>query len=365
MKKINLVNQKRLVNTFLELVKIDSPSGYEKPMADEMEKRLKALGGNVYRDEHDNLYAKFKGSGEPFLFNCHLDTVEPGRNIQPKVENDRIVSNGKTIVGGDAKAGLAIILEMLTCLKENNLKHIPLEIFLTVSEEIGLIGAINADYNQLTAKTGITLDGSKDIKNVTISAPGYCKVDATILGRAAHAGAEPEKGINAIKIASQIINKLKLGRIDFETTANIGLIQGGTARNSVPDSVTINGEIRSRNLKKMDRLAEQYQKVFDSIMEKHPEASIDLTIHKEFNPYYFNEKKVIIKKLESALKKNNLKLNFDHAGGGTDVNIMHMHGIEAVAVGNGAYNTHTKSEYVVIPELVQAVEVSISLATNN
>ncbi len=208
-----MVNQKRLVQTFIDLVKIDSPSGSEDKIAREMSKRLTALGGKVESDAYGNVIAKFTGVGEPLMLNAHLDTVEPGQGIKPKMIGNQqavgfaneITSDGSTILGADDKAGLSVLLEALTVVKEAKGLHVPIEIILTKGEEVGLLGAKNLDYTKINAKEGVSFDGHSGVDNITVAAPGLHRVDATIIGRSAHAGVEPEKGISAIQIAAKII----------------------------------------------------------------------------------------------------------------------------------------------------------------
>ncbi len=358
-----MINKNRLVKTFLDLVKIDSPSGEEKDISKFIVKKLVNLGGKVSFDSYGNIIAKYDGEGAPIMLNSHLDTVEPGRGINPIVVNDKITSDGRTILGADAKSGIAIIIEALASLKEDDKIRNSIEVVLTVEEEIGLFGAVNLDYSLLNAKYGITFDGHSSIENLTISAPGYTRVDASITGRGAHSGYEPEKGLSAIKIASEIIMQLKEGRIDHETTANIGLIKGGTVRNAVPESVHLNGEIRSRNLDKLKAHTAHFQKVFDDISKKYPESKIDLTLFKEFDPYTFKKDHEIIERAKKVLKKIGLAAKLEPSGGGTDVNIFHTKGIDALCVGACYYNAHTTREYVIISEMVKAAEFCEELVT--
>lgn len=351
-----MVNQKKLVKTFLDLVKIDSPSGHEGKMADEVVARLKALGFKVSKDSYGNVIGKLKGEGEPIMVNAHLDTVEPGRGIKPIIEEDIIKTDGTTVLGGDPKAGVAAILEALTSLKEDGKKHLPIEVVFTREEELGLLGAINLDYSQISSKRAITFDGEEEAHNIDISAPGYQRVDATIIGRAAHAGTEPEKGTSAIKIAAEIISKLKLGRIDFETTANIGLIEGGSARNAVPEKVHIKGEIRSRNMKKLEKHAKTFQEIFNKVMAQYPQAKVDLLLKREFDSYFFDQNHRVLQNIVQVFKQMKLQPTLKHSGGGTDVNIFHTHGIEAIVVGTGDYEPHTNREYVVISQMVLAAK---------
>src|SRR3989344_1997850 len=280
-----MVNEKRLIKTFLELVKIDSPSGEEEGIASEVEKRLKALGGKVERDSYGNIIAKFKGEGDPLMLNAHLDTVEPGRGIKPKITGDKITSDGSTILGADDKAGLSVLLETLALVKEAKAIHLPLEIILTKGEEAGLLGAKNLDYTKISAKEGVSFDGHSGVDNITVAAPGLHRVDATVIGRSAHAGAEPEKGISAIQIAAKIISELQVGRIDEETTANIGLIEGGSARNAVAERVHFKGEIRSHSLDKIERHVTHFREVFKKVMGDFEEAEFELEIVSEAGPF--------------------------------------------------------------------------------
>ncbi|MBU3978241.1 M20/M25/M40 family metallo-hydrolase [Patescibacteria group bacterium] len=348
-----MIRKERLLQTFLDLVQIDSPSGEEQKIAKEMIRRLEALGGSVERDAFGNIIAKFKGVGDPMMINAHLDTVEPGRGIKPVIHGDRITSDGRTILGGDPKAGVAAILEVLTSLKEEKHKHVPLEVVFTMSEEIGLKGAVNLDYSKLTAKKGITFDGDGGVGTVTTSAPGYNRVDVTIIGRGAHAGVEPEKGISAIKIGAEIISKLEIGRIDHETTANVGLIEGGSALNAVPERLHFMAEIRSRSLQKLEKHSLHFEEIFNAVMQKYQGAKIELKIVREFDPYLFKENHSVIQKIKNVLSQLGLKPKLELSGGGTDVNIFHTHGIEVVCVGVGDYGAHTTKEYALISEMIQ------------
>lgn len=352
-----MTNKKRLVNTFLELIAIDSPSGEETAFAQEVTKRLKRLGGKVTFDAYGNLFATFEGKGEPFIFSSHLDTVEPGRNIEPIIKGDRISSQGDTILGGDPKAGIAIILETITSLKETKQDHVPIEVILTREEELGLVGALNLDYKKIIGKQALILDGENEVNNLDLSAPGYIMVNITIKGKSAHAGIEPEKGISAIQIASEFITKLSLGRIDFETTANIGLISGGSARNAIPEEVYLQGEIRSRKTKKMERIAKKFHQAFEKTTERYKLTNHEVKINTQFHPYEFTPEHQLITKVVNVFKKLKLTPVLHHAGGATDANVFNLHGIESVVIGLGDFEAHTTREYVIISQMIQATEI--------
>ena len=360
-----MINKKRLLNTFIELVKVDSPSGEEQAIAKDLVARLNALGLKAALDSYGNVVGRLEGEGEPFMLNAHMDTVEPGRNIRPIIKKSQIKSDGTTILGGDCKAGLSIILEALSVLKEEKLEHPPLEVVFTREEETSLTGARQLDYSLISAKRGLTFDGPGQVTNVIVAAPFYNNIDIVITGISAHAGVEPEKGLSAIKVASELITKLKVGRIDFETTANVGLIKGGSARNAVPESVEVKAEIRSRNLKKLLRHTKHFEDVISVTRKKNEGAIIQANIHREFDGFVFSKNHPIVKKLLSTYKELDLTPNLLKSGGGTDVNIFITHGLELVCVGVGVYEPHTKREYVKTPEMGQAAEFLINFLKNH
>ncbi len=356
-----MINKKRLIKTFLELVRIDSPSGEEGAVAKEVAKRLKDLGGKVEFDQFGNLITRFAGNGEPFMINVHLDTVEPGRGIKPKVVGNIIKTDGSTILGADNKAGVALVLEALTVAQEKKLNSKALEVVMTLGEEAGLVGALNLDYSKIAARQGVTFDGHADVGHVNVSAPGYYRVDVTIIGRSAHAGVEPEKGISAIEIASKIISNLSLGRIDEETTANVGLIEGGSARNAVSERAHFKAEIRSRDSEKLEKHRQHFQEVFDRFDKQYEQAVLEIDMKREFDPYKFAPDHPVIQMVLEIYKKLKIKPSLEPTGGGSDVNIFNEHGLEVVCVGTGVYGMHTIREYLNIEEFVQAAQFCYAL----
>lgn len=215
---------------------------------------------------------------------------------------------------------------------------------------------MNLDYSKVRAKEGVTFDGEISIEHVDIAAPGYHRIDAKIIGRSAHAGAVPEKGISAIKIVSEIIAELRLGRIDHETTANIGMIEGGSARNAVPELAQFKGEIRSIDKQKLAKHTKHFEDVFDKIHKKYPEAKVELIVEKECDPYKFTTASPLIIHLKKTFKKLGFQPIFEPTGGASDVNILHAHGISIVDVGTGGEEMHTTREYVKISEMLKAAK---------
>ncbi|HZK18466.1 MAG TPA: M20/M25/M40 family metallo-hydrolase, partial [Clostridia bacterium] len=247
--------KQRLTEEFLKLVLIDSVSGNERAIADVLIEKLEYLGLEVYEDEAGvktgttagNIIAKLAGKNDApvIMFCAHMDTVSPGEGILPVIRDGTVYSGGDTILGSDDKAGIAVILETLRLISESSPIHGGLEVVFTIKEEVGLLGAKNIDRDRLEAKMGFVLDSDGDPGVIVIRGPSQDKVDAVVVGKAAHAGINPEDGVDALQVAAHAICGMRLGRIDEETTANVGMISGGNAVNIVPEKVVLRGEARS------------------------------------------------------------------------------------------------------------------------
>ena len=351
-----MINRDRLVKTFCELVRIDSPSGEEESVAAELQRRLQALGLTAMRDDYGNLIAG-DGGRDPLLLSAHMDTVEPGRGIRPHVDGDRIFSDGTTVLGGDCKAGIAAILEALTSVREDGTAHTSVQVAFTREEETGLTGARNLDFSKIAAEEAVVFDGEGPVSTIASASPTYVGFEVDVTGRAAHAGVEPEKGLSAIRIASEIITTLPQGRLDDETTFNVGTIEGGTVRNAVPEKTLVTGEFRSRNLETLDDIRLQLSEAIARARRSFPEAVIEERVDTEFEAYSLSEDEPVARRVLAVLRRLGLQPNMRPAGGGTDANVFRQHGISAVVVGMGTYNMHTVREYVAITDLVDASRV--------
>lgn len=355
-----MINRDRLVKTFTDLVQIDSPSGEEEAMAVELTRRLEALGFSVKRDDYGNVVAD-DGGADPILLSAHMDTVEPGRGIKPSVDGDRIVSDGSTILGGDCKCGVAAILEALESVYEDGVAHHGIEVAFTREEEIGLVGARNLDFSMLNAKEAIVFDGEGPVSQITSASPTYIGFDIEITGRAAHAGVEPEKGISAIRIAAELIVRLPQGRLDEESTFNIGTIEGGSVRNTVAETTLIRGEFRSRNLETLDDVRFQISEALKEVRGMFPEAELDDHLHTEFETYTLSSDDPATARVTDALRRLGLEPDMRPSGGGTDGNVFRLRGISSVVVGMADHGMHTVREYVIIPELVDTAHLCETL----
>ena len=352
-----MADQERLVKTLIDLIKIDSPSGEEDAMDQEVSSRLAALGLTVSHDSFNNVIAKLAGYGEPVILSAHLDTVEPGRGIKPVIDEGVIRSDGSTILGGDCKAGVAIVLEALTESVASGGGNRAIEVVVTRHEEGGLVGAHHLNFSMVSAKEGIVFDAEGPPNRLTVSAPSQNVVTAQITGRAAHAGVEPEKGISALLMAAEILGRLPLGRIDEETTANIGRLEGGLKRNIIPEHAFLDGEFRSRSNDKLADMERKFRGVFAEVASRYPDAKIELDIVNTYQAYQVEAGSPTVAMIGRALAGIGLEPILESSGGGSDANVFIERGIAAIPVGIGVRNFHTTGETVVISEILQGAQM--------
>ena len=374
-----MVNHDRLALVFKELVQIDSVSQREGAVAKVLQETLESMDAEVVIDgagpkvgsDTGNLIARFRGTDTqvaPLLLNAHMDTVQPGEGIKVVFSDGVFSSDGTTILGADDKSALAVIIETIRILQEHGLPHGPLEVVVTVCEEVGLLGAKNLDYSLLNAQVGYSLDAS-DPDGIVIRAPAANHLYFEIFGRDAHAGAAPEKGINAIQIASRAIAKMQIGRIDQETTANIGLIQGGTATNIVPGLVTVKGEVRSHSPEKLDK---ETQKIVDCLEEEisaYQKAfpsddglpRLETKIREDFSVMKTPEDHLVVAMAKEAAARLGREMKAKTSGGGSDANIFFGHGIVTGILGTGMKDLHTVRESIRLDDMVKSTELLLEI----
>lgn len=359
------VNQDRLVQTFVTLVSLDSPSGQEQQVAAYCKGRLQELGFEAELDHVGNVVARMDGmgasaSGEVIMLNAHMDGVQPCIGIKPQIGADGVIrSDGTTILGADDRAGVATILEAVTVAHEQG-NHLPLEIVLTVQEETHLGGAIALDYSKIKSKTVIAMDSHGPIGSLVYAAPYFNAVNATIHGVAAHAGVAPEEGVSAIIAAADAIMNMPLGRIDEETTANIGVISGGLATNIIPAEVSLKGEARSLVESKLEAQTEQMREAIRRAADTRG-IHADVTTSREFYGYKLDESDPILGRVMRAMQAMGIKPILERSGGGSDVNIFRGNGLYAINLSAGPYDIHTTHEYVKIADLEQSANLLLSL----
>jgi len=366
-----MVNEKRLVESFMKLVKIDSISREERNLADFLIEKLEDLGlevrvdqaGEKVKSNSGNMIARLNGNIKevtPIMFSAHMDTVIPGKNINPLCDGEKIVSDGKTILGADDKAAIAALLEALHIIKEKNILHGDIEIVFTICEEIGLHGAKNLDISELNARMAFVLDCGGQVGEIISAAPSQNSLKIIIHGKSAHAGSNPEEGINAIQVAGFALSRMKLGRIDEETTTNIGIISGGKATNIIPDEVILEGEVRSRNEEKL----EKYTKILKQIVEgtaQEFKTKAEVKINREYSCYNLSTDDRVVKIAIKAAKNMGLEPQLHPSGGGSDANVFNKKGFPAVDLAIGMEKVHTVDEYILVKNLKNTVEYVLSI----
>lgn len=343
----------RMIDQFMEMVQIDSESGNEANFINWLKTELDSMGGETMLDGYGNLVAKFcaknSGATEPILLSCHADTVKPGIGIEPVLADGVIRSKGDTILAADDKAGIAEMLEAIRTAEQ----YPPLEIAISRQEEVGLLGVKNMDYSLITAKKGFLLDNDT-LDTIVIGGPSYFAIDVTITGRAAHAGMEPEKGINAIQAASKAIAALDLGRLDHETTANVGVINGGIIRNGVPDGCTFLAECRSLTHEKAQELADRMV----AIIEKEVTdlgAKVNIKVDNLCKAVDIPEDAETVEIAKQALKTAGVDATTTFITGFTDASIYNNQGIEVAVVGIGARDEHATTEHIHVADMEKAL----------
>ena len=356
-----MINSERLLQTFLDLVQIDSPSGHEQEISAHLHARLQDLGMQTHVDEAGSVLGRWEGQGETLLLSAHMDTVSPGRGIQPVVRDGVVYSDGTTILGGDDKSGVAVILEILTCLRDQE-QQPAVEVVFSTGEEIGLLGAKALDVTWFQARQALVLDSGGPIHMLVHGAPSSDKFDAIVHGQAAHAGSNPEDGINAIQVTSQAIAHMPLGRIDAETTSNIGLIQGGQAVNVVPDRVEIRGEARSHTTSKLDAQIAAMRQALEKAVSEHPGARLEIEVRRSYESYRLSEQDPLLQRICQALQDlGHTPPVFKLSGGGSDANILNARGIRAVPVSTGMQSVHTTEECIALDDMVTCARLVLHI----
>ncbi len=352
------VSEQRVLDEFLGLVQIDSVSFEEGEIARVLEEKLRRMGFSVFNDgtgpSTGNLIIRLAGTapGAPALaFNAHMDTVEPGRGIKPVVQGGIIRSSGDTILGADCKAPLASILEGVQAVLEAGVPRPDLELLFTYGEERAHIGARALDISLMHSAVCFTLDASQPVGVIISSAPGYHSLKAAFRGRAAHAGVAPETGINALVAASRAIARMPLGRIDEETTGNIGLIRGGSGRNTVPALVELEGEARSLD---NASLAAQVEAMSRAMEEEAARigATLDLQVKTEYRAYRHEPETSVVQMARKALERLDVPVSLESTGGGSDANDLNEKGLPTVVLGSGMNDPHTARESFAVADLV-------------
>lgn len=356
----------RLVELFLQLIKIDALSQHEKPVADFIHDFLTALNLKPYFDKSavstgsdtGNLLCKV-GSGGAAMFLSHMDTARPTKGVNPHVAADRIVSDGTSVLGVDNRAGIAVILYALekALLEKNVLKDFT--IAFTTCEESSLAGSLNLEIADPIKKCFI-FDSSLRPGSFIYSSCGAKNFTVAIKGTAAHSGLAPEKGVNSIAIAARALSQIKQGRIGAKTTVNVGTINGGTATNVVPEITRLTGEVRSAELGVVDETIRSIKAIFANETAALG-AGLDFSDEWDFKPYHIPAESEIYKDVLTVLAKVGLAPVPVASLAGSDANSLNGRGVPSINLGIGAQNPHANDEFILTADLQKSSEIALEL----
>jgi tripeptide aminopeptidase len=378
-----MINEARLKEHFLDLITTDSHSRKEREVALKLKAVMEELGASVEIDAADEFVGGNTGNvicrlpannpaAPAFFLAAHMDTVIPGEGVKPVIDGNIIRTDGTTILGGDDKSGCAIIVEVIRTLIEKNIPHGEIEAVFTICEEVGLLGAKFLDATRLNSKYGIVLD-SDDVGYLFIKTPASAHMEWTINGVAAHAGMAPNKGISTIKIAGEALANMKLGKIDHETTANIGFIHGGGPTNIIPNKTVLHGEARSLNEAKLDEQVAHMDECFKAAAARYQvevegkilNASVESHIERSYDSMNLSEDSPIVQLVIRAARNLEYQVQPMEMMGGCDANIFNKKGLSCANLGTGMRAIHTVHEWLDVRDLYRAASIVLEITRLN
>lgn len=363
----------QIMKDFLELVQIPVESRNERQLADNVIAKLTALGLEVSEDETaktvngntGNLYAILKGDGdiEPIMFSAHLDRVKNNGAIAPVIDEEAglIKADGQTILAADDVSGICVILEALRKVIASGTRHGDIEVALSVCEEAGVLGSKHFDFTQFRSKKAYVFDAPGRIGKMVLQAPSKAKISYKVHGLSAHAGNEPEKGINAAKAAAALVMELPDSRITPFTTANVStILAGGKTTNVVCDYAEIMAEARSTDADEFAKVLQDFAKPIEGIKEKY-KVKIEHNVEVLYNTFKVEQNEEIVKIAEAAMAKLGIEPAYARGGGGMDGNHFNEHGIKAIGIAPGYFKNHTKDEYIHVEDMIKCGELAFAI----
>lgn len=354
-----MTNPPPVTATFLHLVSISSPTGSEQPVAAWISSYLSRLGYTSKIDSYGNLISRLPGTGRPLLFTAHMDTVQPGENIRPVRKNGLITSSGDTILGADNKAAIAAILTAVGTLARSSSAHPPLELVFTTSEESGNTGAANLDYSGLASTVGYSFDYGAPLGTIFTASPYYHRIDITLTGRSSHA-ANPGEAKNVLPAFASALSALHFGQVNPDTLVNIGLVQSGTARNTIPGSLSVSGEVRSFSKSQLQRHTNTLIRAFRTAGRKNSlRVSADVVLE---NPgFRLAPNHPAILSAVSVLTSLGLTPRLTSTHACFDANIFHSRGITVINLSDGSRANHTPQESIRDTDLSTLARIVLGL----
>jgi tripeptide aminopeptidase len=360
-----------ILGLFLELCRIASPPGEERAVADRVVAELRGLGLDVEEDDAGaaigstigNLLCRLPGrveGGTPIFFCAHLDTVPPQGSLEPVVVDDVVRNAGGTILGADNKSAVVAMIEAARRIVTEGRAHAGVELLFTPKEEVGLLGAGAFEHTKLEAELGFVYDQAAPVGDVIMGAPYQRSMLVRFHGRPAHSGMVPEEGRSAIVAASKAIADLRLGRIDEETTANVGLVSGGSARNIVPEWCELEAEARSHDARKLAELVQEMLDTF-AFAATVTECTLETEVSETYQGYRFKDSDPVVQLARTALERCGHEFVPTLTGGGADANVFNAKGLPCLNLANGMMEIHTADEHIAVADLDAMVEVTLAL----
>lgn len=354
----NLINNGRLVSTFMDMVKIDSESGSEDKFAKFLLQNSENLVDESWEDKHGNVYLFIKGHGDGIMFNTHMDTVSPGIGIKPRIVGETIKSSGNTILGADSKAGIAGFFELLTIIKEQKLKTRDILITLTRNEESGIP---TADKIISKIKTCVVPDRGTPIGEIITSAPTARVFELHISGKTSYATTDFEKGEHAILAGAEIISTLKIGNFAKESVANIGIINGGEMTTTIPKYCYIKGNVYSFSDRNIDNFLKELNKIVTRTDNRFGTRTKVLMLE-EFKGFKINENDHLLNLTRSAMIKSGIKPKMQKYMAVSNANLLNSIGVQSVLIGTGVKNQHSVNESISIRDLSKLTEILLNIS---
>ena len=355
---------------FLELTALPSPPGEERAVADVVLAYLRDLGlepdeddaGRTIASTMGNVYVRLEptAAGTPLFFCAHLDTVPPAGRLEPVVDDGVVRNAGGTILGADNKSAVVAMLEGVRRVLAENRPHTGIELLFTPKEEVGLLGAAAFDVGRLQADVGYVYDQAGPIGEIILGAPWAQAMEVTFHGRAAHSGMFPEEGRSAIQAAAKAVADLRLGRVDEETTANVGVVNGGTAGNIVPEWCTFLAEARCQDERKLHEFVQEMLDVF-AFAATAADCEVETELRKSYDGYRFKRDTDVVQLAAKALGRCGYEPSYALSGGGADANVFNNRGRRCVNLANGMTDIHTPDEHIAVADLDAMVDVTLAL----
>lgn len=364
------MSDERLLSTFLDLVRIDSPTGFEAACGVYCADRLRSLGFTVRFDESasltgsntGNLVAELPSTVPGVLaLSAHLDCVEPCRGVVPLVVDGIVAAEGETVLGADDKAGLAAALETFQRLVESGQPRPSLKALFTVQEEVGLVGAKQLTAEDASCDLCLVLDAEGSPGAIVTAAPTHYTFAAEFYGRSSHAGVAPERGTSAILMATDAIGHMRLGRLDDGTTANIGTIRGGTATNVIAARCDVTGECRSLDRPTVEALKAEMNEVLQDAAEI-AGGSVDVAWKLEYEGFSYEEDSLLVALVADACRRVGLEPSTYRTGGGSDANALSGKGIPVLALACGMEGVHSTQEQLAVADLAAVTRICVAVA---